>query len=46
MQRAVGPTFIIPVNGKQTTTSEMNNLLIDLLTNIFDDHLDLFAIDI
>lgn len=46
MRRDVGPAFVNPVNGKQTTTSEMNDLFIDLLTEIFDDHPDLFSVDV
>jgi hypothetical protein len=46
MKRDRGPAFINPSNGKQSTTSEMNDLFIDLLTEIFDDHRDLFAADI
>jgi hypothetical protein len=44
--KAKGAAFVNPANVKQTTTSEMNNLFIDLLTKIYDDHRDLFAIEI
>ena len=44
--RLVGPAFINTSNGKQTSTSEMNDLFIDLLTEIFEDQRDLFGIDI
>ena len=46
MNRVKGPAFVNPSNGRQTTTSEMNDLFVDLLTEIFEDHRDLFAVDI
>jgi hypothetical protein len=40
-----GPAFINASSGSQSTTSKMNDLFIDLLTEIHEDHRDLFAID-
>lgn len=33
-------------SGVQNTKSEMNDLFIDVLSEMFDDHRDLFAVDI
>ena len=44
--RVTGPAFVNISSGRQTTTSEMNDLLIDLLTELFEDRRDLFAPDI
>jgi hypothetical protein len=46
MKKEVGPAFVNSTTGSQTTTSEMNDLFLDSLTEIYDDHRDLFAIDI
>jgi hypothetical protein len=44
--RAAGPAFMNPTSGHQTSTSEMNDLFIEFLTEIFDDQRDLYAVDI
>ena len=41
-----GPAFINPVSGVQSTTSEMNDLFIELLSEIHEENRDLFAVDI
>ena len=41
-----GPAFVNPASGVQSTTSEMNDLFIELLSEIFEDDRDLFAVDI
>ena len=46
LKRSSGPAFINPSSGSQSTTSSMNDLFIDLLTELFEDHRDLFGIDI
>ena len=46
LKREKGPAFINPATGSQTSTSEMNDLFIDLLSEIYDDNRDLFALDI
>jgi hypothetical protein len=45
-QRTTGPAFVNPISEHQTSTSEMNDLFIELLAEIYDDHRDLFAVDI
>jgi hypothetical protein len=44
--REKGPAFLNPTSGIQSNTSEMNDLFVELLMEIFEDHRDLFAIDI
>ena len=44
--RVVGPAFVNGTSGTQTTTSEMNDIFVDLLAEIYDDHRSLFAVDI
>ena len=46
MGRISGPAFVNPWNGRQTSTSEMNDLFIDLISEIFEDNRDLFPVDI
>ena len=46
LKREKGPAFINPTSGSQATTAEMNDLFIDCLSEIYDDHRDLFAVDI
>jgi hypothetical protein len=46
LRKENGPAFINSSSGVQSTTSEMNDLFIDLLTEIHEDHRDLFAVDI
>ena len=46
MKRDKGPAFINPTSGNQSTTSEMNDLFLELLTEIYDDHRELFPIDL
>ena len=45
-QRTSGPAFVNPVSGLQASTSEMNDLFLELLSDVYDDHRDLFAVDI
>ena len=45
-ERSAGPAFVNPISEQQTSTFEMNEVFIELLTEIFDDHRDLFAVDI
>jgi hypothetical protein len=44
--RTEGPAFVKPGSKKQSSTSEMNDLFMDLLTEILKDDRDLFAVDI
>ena len=46
MRRENGPAFVNTRSRIQTSTSEMNDLFLDVLSEIFDDHWDLFAVDI
>ena len=46
MGKQNGPAFTNLSSGIQSTTSEMNDLFIELLTEIHEDHRDLFAVDI
>ena len=46
IMRQDGPAFFNPSNGIQSSTSEMNDFFIDLLTEVFDEHRELFASDI
>lgn len=45
-RRQVGPVFINPVTGRQSSTAEMNDLFLELLGDIFHESRDLFAVDI
>ena len=42
----MGPAFVNPVTKKQSSTSEMNDIFLDLLTEIHEDHRHLFDVDI
>lgn len=44
-RRTAGPAFVTE-SGVQSSTTEMNDSMIELLNEIFDDHRDLFAVDI
>ena len=46
LNRDKGPAFVNSTSGSQSTTSELNDLFLDLLTEIYDDQRDLFAVDI
>ena len=41
LKRERGPAFVNTVSGLQSTTSEMNDLFVKLLMEIFEDHRDL-----
>ena len=44
-QRSDGPAFLNEFD-VQSSTAEMNDLMIDLLTEIYEDHRELFAVDV
>ena len=44
--RRVGPAIVNPTTGVQASTSEMNDLFLELLTETFDQGRELFGIDI
>lgn len=44
--RARGPAFFNSITGTQSTTSEMNDMFIELLTEIHEGQLELFAVDL
>ena len=44
--RTTGPAFVDPLTHLQSTTSDMNDLFIELLTDLFDSHRPLFGVDI
>ena len=46
MGRSIGPAFLNPVTLKQSTTAEMNEVFLDLLTEIHEDDKDLFGVTI
>ena len=46
LQRDTGSAFVNPSTLRQSTTAEMNDVLIDCLTDIMEDHPNLFAVDI
>jgi hypothetical protein len=43
--RSKGPVFITE-EGNQSSTAEMNDLFVELMTEIFDENRDLFEVDI
>jgi hypothetical protein len=44
--RTSGPAFIDPTTSIQSTTSDMNDSFLELLTDLFDSHRGLFGVDI
>ena len=44
--RTVGPAFVNPGTKKQSSTAEMNDIFLDLLTEIHEDNRNLFSVDI
>ena len=44
--RSEGPAFVNPATLKQASTSEMNEVFLDLLGEIFEEDRELFAVDI
>ncbi|KAI2511895.1 hypothetical protein MHU86_2411 [Fragilaria crotonensis] len=44
--RTTGPAFVNPDTRKQSSTAEMNDVFIELLTELLEDDRDLFAVDI
>ena len=44
--RTNGPAFVDPISNSQTTTSEMNDLFLELMVDLFDSHRPLFGVDI
>ena len=46
LRRISGPAFINPITMSQSTTSEMNEVFLDLLSEILEEDRELFAVDI
>ena len=44
--RVKGPAFVKPSTGKQSTATDLNDLFIQILTEIYDNHPGMFEIDI
>ena len=44
--RTNGPAFVDPISNSQTSTSEMNDLFLELMVDLFDSHRPLFGVDI
>jgi hypothetical protein len=46
LERTTGPAFVNPLTLRQSTTVEMNDLFLDFLSELFEDHRDMFGVDI
>ena len=44
--RASGPAFVDPTSNTQSTTSDLHDLFLELLVDLFDSHRRLFGVDI